>query len=859
MGNQTKRTCAETSSGTESDKEDPGAKETTRLLPKVDKTTDRASPLDAQFTQVLHVGDPVSSGSRQGAPPIPTAASTPSQSRPRRRKMSKLRKHRSQQSFISNEPREEHQPRWDSPSHSGRQHWPADLLPAFPTRSTTFNTSRDTNYTPRRRWWNAVEATRTASSLTVGPIGLTSAISPYTSSSGSSASSLVHNGGGPTIGTTHSEGALLNHVEFVCGAGENNDEAEDEGRSTAKASTSSSNSGTTTSSTKPPTSGGAKEPTLKSNLLPCHTAADPRRPIPSYAAISSPPPLDSHPSTHSISADSTPSSVHPNAIDNRTGTSYPECEPLLPTSRVNSQHPTPTDRFTRWLGNGAPARRAIPPHLYHEKLRPFSPGVRRDAPYSFDGSSPSVADPRLPPSTAKRNGGIPPSGYMSDASTGHISRQSSSIFVPLPSAHGAESGITPSGRSKVEIGPDWEAIRYFTQHGDIPPAQDPSGMVSTNPVDSLFGGYSGNLTDDSCYVDDETFLDPHFRFTYFSPSIGTIRARELLDLQTPQQSLEELLSASKQCFWIDVLAPTVRDMMVLSRFFHIHPLTVEDILTEDAREKCETFQNYYFINFRTFQMDPSGEQYLDPISMYMVVLKEGIISFHSHVNPHLRHVLRRIRHMLNATTITPDWINYALIDDITDHFQPVMRLVETEVDSVDELVLILNESEQSDMLRRIGLARKTVISLLRLLGNKPDVVRSLMKRFEANYTGTGTFHTQETQLYLGDIQDHLLTMIQNTNHYEAILSRSHANYLAQISFEITQTSNRTNDVVAKLSAIASILVPLNIVTGLWGMNVPVPGQETADLQWFTLIVLMLAVFAGVVLFISRRSFVWFEK
>ncbi|KAJ1967367.1 CorA metal ion transporter, partial [Dimargaris verticillata] len=334
----------------------------------------------------------------------------------------------------------------------------------------------------------------------------------------------------------------------------------------------------------------------------------------------------------------------------------------------------------------------------------------------------------------------------------------------------------------------------------------------------------------------------------------------LNDLQTPHQPLGDLLMSSQGCFWINVLAPTPRDMRILARFFRIHPLTAEDVVTEDAREKCEVFRHYYFVSFRTFEMDPTNSSYLEPSSMYTVVFKEGILSFHTRVNPHLPNVLRRIRKMMDATNITPDWINYALIDDITDHFQPVMRMVEYEVDSVDELVLILNESEQSDMLRRIGLARKTVISLLRLLGAKPDVLRSLMKRLETvpGHPGSGHIGTPiipggtDIGFYLDDIQDHLVTMLQNANHYEAILSRSHANYLAQISFEITHASNRTNDVVAKLSALASILVPLNLVTGLWGMNVPVPGQDSEGLSWFNSIVVVLLISATITILISRR-------
>lgn len=67
-------------------------------------------------------------------------------------------------------------------------------------------------------------------------------------------------------------------------------------------------------------------------------------------------------------------------------------------------------------------------------------------------------------------------------------------------------------------------------------------------------------------------------------------------------------------------------------------------------------------------------------------------------------------------------------------------------------------------------------------------------------------------------------MTQNLNHYEKILSRSHSNYLAQISIEMTDANNQINDVLSKLTALGTVLIPMNLVTGLWGMNVHVPGQ-----------------------------------
>ena len=90
-----------------------------------------------------------------------------------------------------------------------------------------------------------------------------------------------------------------------------------------------------------------------------------------------------------------------------------------------------------------------------------------------------------------------------------------------------------------------------------------------------------------------------------------------------------------------------------------------------------------------------------------------------------------------------------MIDDITDAFGPLIQNIEYEVDSIDELVLILKDAEQSDMLRRIGTCRKKVMGLLRLMGNKADVVKGLAKRCNENWS---VAPKSDIGLYLSDIQ-----------------------------------------------------------------------------------------------------------
>lgn len=180
------------------------------------------------------------------------------------------------------------------------------------------------------------------------------------------------------------------------------------------------------------------------------------------------------------------------------------------------------------------------------------------------------------------------------------------------------------------------------------------------------------------------------------------------------------------------------------------------------------------------------------------------------------------------------------MDDITDAFAPIIDSIQNEVDTIDDLVLILSQSEQGDMLRRIAYARKKVMTLQRAMSAKAEVLRVLLKRLESLASATALSGAaaatsfKDTVLYLGDVQDHVLTMSQLLVETATTLSRAHSNYLASISIEITQSSNRTNDTMTKLTALASVLLPLNVITGLWGMNVRVPGMadEASSYGWF---------------------------
>ncbi|OLN88143.1 putative metal ion transporter C17A12.14 [Colletotrichum chlorophyti] len=343
--------------------------------------------------------------------------------------------------------------------------------------------------------------------------------------------------------------------------------------------------------------------------------------------------------------------------------------------------------------------------------------------------------------------------------------------------------------------------------------------------------------------------------------------------QTPDVLVKTPKYGERPVWWLDVLSPTEAEMKVLQKAFGIHPLTAEDIMVQEAREKVEIFRHYYFVNYRSFDQDQNSEDYLEPVNMYVIVFKEGVISFHFSMTPHPANVRRRIRQLKDYLYVNPDWISYAIIDDITDVFVPLIQKIEDEVDDIDDEILRLHSSEatfkdgifdekasasgttvgsEGDMLRRVGDCRKRVMSLYRLLGNKADVIKGFAKRCNERYE---IAPRSDIGLYLGDIQDHIVTMTSNLSHYEKILARSHGNYLAQINIRMNERQEQTADVLGKLTVLGTIVLPMNIITGLWGMNVWVPGQEyEGDLKWFWAITAGLLAFGLACYLIAKRVY-----
>lgn len=432
--------------------------------------------------------------------------------------------------------------------------------------------------------------------------------------------------------------------------------------------------------------------------------------------------------------------------------------------------------------------------------------------------------------------------------------------------------------------------------------------------------------------------------------------------RTPNESspggLPEFNRAPK-AWWLDVASPTWDDLQTIGKLLHIHPLTLEDILQQDPREKMELFSKlgYYFISFRTIQnaaatqpdhqgissdddFYQAGDGALREANIYVVVFKEGICTFYfTDVSEHIEKVRNRVQLLQDCFNMSSDWIAHGILDSVVDSFFPFLKEIEQQVLAVEALVFSSNDvphtsstnilvdlmhttndqceanieklsdtlskemgeappswnhnlslsrlirplffgrlkcrlqnlwntfattreartqAMTTNTLLRMARARRLVTSLTRLLATKSEVTSQIRKRFLIGGRQTASPQGNddlEIAIYMGDVQDHILTLQQSLHHYEHMLSDSHPAYLTQLRIRVAKTHEYADKAILTLTLISMGILCAQVPIGLFSLNVKLPKnsvQPPGPFNYFIMVILLLCGIEAVFLATVRH-------
>jgi magnesium transporter len=272
------------------------------------------------------------------------------------------------------------------------------------------------------------------------------------------------------------------------------------------------------------------------------------------------------------------------------------------------------------------------------------------------------------------------------------------------------------------------------------------------------------------------------------------------------------------------------------RVFDLHPLVLEDILNTQQRPKMENYENYIFVVLKMLSFpDDSSQIHSEQVSL---ILGAGyVLSFQEMAGDVFEPVRQRVRSRKGRICkMGPDYLVYALVDAVVDHYFVVLERVEEKLEDLEDAVF---ENPTVSTLAEIQRLKVELLRFRKAVWPLRETINGLVRE-------ESELIAEKTEIFLKDVYDHTIQVIDTVEGFRDTVSGLLDVYLSSVS-------NRMNEVMKVLTIIATIFIPLTFIAGIYGMNFEhMPELRFAwayPLVWLVMLVVALAMIG----FFRRRG------
>ena len=283
--------------------------------------------------------------------------------------------------------------------------------------------------------------------------------------------------------------------------------------------------------------------------------------------------------------------------------------------------------------------------------------------------------------------------------------------------------------------------------------------------------------------------------------------------------------------WLDLDDPMSHALDDLAAHYGFHELAVEDCRQHVQLAKLDYYDGYSFILINsTHYTEKPCEVRVREIDVFLG--PDYIITVHSGVS----HAVEEIQKHLASNAMhptRPDQVLHAVIDIVVDRYLPTLDNVGDTIDEVQDALLI---NPDVTLLQTIFELKRGLLQFRRAVSSQRELLNTLIR-------DDTPFIQQDMRIYFRDVYDHAVRAMDMVETYRDLLTGG-------LDIYLTQMANRTNNIVKGLTILATIMLPLTLVTGYFGMNFEyIPLLKEPNGIWYT---------TGVLLFITISMLAFFK-
>ena len=305
-------------------------------------------------------------------------------------------------------------------------------------------------------------------------------------------------------------------------------------------------------------------------------------------------------------------------------------------------------------------------------------------------------------------------------------------------------------------------------------------------------------------------------------------------------SLDAIAAAARDnesMVWIDIQDLTIEEADFLVLTFSFHPLAIEDCMGDYIRPKREDYDDHMFIIFDALSYDSSTEDYT-AVNLNCFLSKKYIITIAPTRILEVDVVSRNTAVLHKIFSNGTDYILYSIMDRIVDKYFAFLRQIEEKLDTIEARI---SADELDDIQDYVFGARKDIMTLRRHLNPKRDIL-TYFNLVENPYI------RKKNQLYFRDVLDHAARVLDALTQSREILNWAMHLYRSEIS-------SKTNDIMKVLSIVATLMLPLSLVAGIYGMNFRnLPGSDVW-LGFWGVILFMLILSGSMIMYFKRKKWI----